>query len=323
MTLNLFYQEPNPDRWVPYDRYPRALARRLVRGAPRPGGQMMVFLNLVKGLDRIGQPYRVNDFRYARHHPDELACIVGKPQVLFDREWKNPVLFGASIFSHPIDHPDLFERYPVREVLVPGEWMRRMFEPTYGDRVTVWPVGIDTDEWTSGGEEKTVDFLLYDKVRWDHDAYEASLIRPIKEELVRRGLTHTELRYGSYEPDDLKAAVRRCRAALFLCEHETQGIAYQQMLSSGVPILAWDRGGDWQDPQLYPDRVRFGPVSSVPYWDERCGVTFENAEAFAPALDEFLEGLAASRFAPRNYVVENLTLEASAQQYTDIARSVV
>ena len=42
---------------------------------------------------------------------------------------------------------------------------------------------------------------------------------------------------------------------IFLCEHETQGIAYQQALSRNVPILAWDRGGDWQDPTYYPERV--------------------------------------------------------------------
>ena len=28
--FNLFYQEPMPDRWVPYDRYPRKLIRKLL-----------------------------------------------------------------------------------------------------------------------------------------------------------------------------------------------------------------------------------------------------------------------------------------------------
>ena len=322
MTLNLFYQEPDPDRWVPLDRYPRRLIRRALRGKPRPGGQMMVFLNLVKGLDRIGVPYRVNDFRHARRYPAELACIVGKPQVLFEREWRNPVLFGAAVFSHPLDCPDLFERYPVRRMLVPGEWMRQMCEPFYGDHVTAWPVGIDTDKWAPTGAPKDTDFLIYDKVRWEHEAYEPTLIRPIRDELRQRGRTYTELRYGSYEPADLADALRRCRAVVFLCEHETQGIAYQQMLASGVPILAWDRGGFWQDPEFYPDRVRYEPVSSVPYWDERCGLTFRDADGFRDALGPFLESLDAGEFEPRDYVLENLTLEKCARDYAEIARSV-
>mgnify|MGYP003341570386 FL=1 len=49
--LNIFYEEPDPDRWVPYDRYPRRLVRRLVRGPAQPGGAMRVFLNLCAGLD--------------------------------------------------------------------------------------------------------------------------------------------------------------------------------------------------------------------------------------------------------------------------------
>ena len=322
MTLNLFYQEPDSDRWVPFDRYPRRLVRRIVRGRPRPGGHKMVFLNLVKGLDRIGVPYRVNDFGHARRNPEELACIVGKPEVLSDHEWENPVLFGASVFSHPLNCPDLFERYPVRRILVPGEWMREMFEPYYGDRVSAWPVGIDTDKWAPTGAPKDTDFLLYDKIHWDYERYAEELVRPIRDELDRRGLSYVGLRYGSYQPTDLAAALRRCRGAIVLGEHETQGIAYQQMLSSGVPVLAWDRGGYWRDPEFYPDRVKFGPVSSVPYWDERCGVTFAGAGEFNGALSEFLDELAAGRFAPRDYVLENLTLEKCARSYVSIVQEI-
>jgi hypothetical protein len=67
---------------------------------------------------------------------------------------------------------------------------------------------------------------------------------------------------------------------IFLCEQETQGIAYQQALSMNFPIMAWDRGGFWQDPSYYSHKVKFGTVSSVPYWDERCGLTFPETESF-------------------------------------------
>jgi glycosyltransferase involved in cell wall biosynthesis len=319
--LSLFYDEPESDRWLRFDRYPRRVIRRVVRGVARPGGQKMVFLNLAKGLDRLGVPYRVNDYRHAKRHPEELVCIVGKPHVLFERDWRNPILFGAAVFSHPLDCPDLFERYPVRRMLVPGEWMRRMCEPYYGDRVRAWPVGIDTDEWRPRPEPKTVDVLIYDKVRWEHDAYDVSLLQPLKNALSRRGLTWEELRYGRYEPTDLGEALARCRAAVFLCEHETQGLAYQQMLSADVPIFAWDRGGYWQDPDYFPDRVKFGPVTSVPYWDERCGMTFRDAAAFEADFGEFWEGVRSGQFAPRDYVLNNLTLEIAAAAYLEHVRA--
>lgn len=319
--LNIFYQEPDPDRWVPLDRFPRRLVRRLVRGPPRPGGHTRVFLNLLAGLDRIGVGYRVNDFRHARANPGEPACIIGKPQVLDAMEWKNPLLFGAAGYSHPMDDPDLLSRLPVRRVLVPGEWMAQMCRPYWGEQVSAWPVGIDTDLWRPSSAEKTTDVLLYDKVRWDHDGFDETLIEPIRRLLRARGLTFRELRYGDYREEDFHTALAQCRAMIFLCEHETQGIAYQQALAAGVPILAWDRGGPWQDPSYYPDKVVFGPVSSVPYWDGRCGRTFLDADEAKDMIEVFWDDVRAGAFAPRDYILENLTLEACARQYVAFAEA--
>src|SRR4051812_31583165 len=102
MKLNLFYEEPDDDRWVPLDRYPRRLVRRILRGKRQGGGQQRVFLNLCVGLDRLRVTYRVNDYRYAKGNPSALACIVGKPCVLDRMPWKNPILFGAAVYSHPL-----------------------------------------------------------------------------------------------------------------------------------------------------------------------------------------------------------------------------
>ena len=255
--LNLFYEEPATDRWVRYDRYPRQLLRRLVRGPARVGGQQRVFLNLCAGLARLGVSYRVNDYRFVQRRPEEIACVVGKPHVLEKLKQQNPVLFGAAVFSHPLQAPDFIERHPnVRIILVPGEWMRQMFHPYYKDKVVAWPVGIDTDGWApTQAEEKIFDFLLYDKVRWRHQEYERSLLQPIRDFLSARGFRVAELRYGFYEEEAYQRLVKRSKAMIFLCEHETQGIAYQQALSCNVPILAWDRGGFWQDLFLTGTRV--------------------------------------------------------------------
>ena len=111
---------------------------------------------------------------------------------------------------------------------------------------------------------------------------------------------------------------------IFLCEHETQGIAYQQALSCGVPILAWDQQGPWRDPSYYPKKVTFEPVTSVPYWDERCGLRFADISEFAFRWDEFWYAAGKNRYAPRSYILENLTLEKSALRYlefVDMARA--
>lgn len=321
--MNIFYQEPDPDRWFPFDRYPRKIIRRLVRGKEKVGGVMQVAINLLKGLDKIGVEYRFNDFKYIKKHPEEIACIIGKPEVLFDKKWRNPILFGSGIYSHPIENPDLLKKYPnVKRVLVPGEWMRKMFESAYGNKVLAWPTGIDTEFWSPEkvAGTKKYDFLIYDKIRWKHEKYQADLIDPIKKILAAHALSYHVITYGYYDHSEMVEKLKSSKAALFLCEHETQGFAYQQILSTNTPILAWDRGGFWQDPYYYPVKVKYQPVSSVPYWDERCGVKFNGVENFEERLKDFTAKL--ESFNPRAYILENLTLEKCAEHYVKIFNEV-
>ncbi len=316
MGLNLFYREPDPDRWIKWDRYPRSLVRRWIRGPRRIGGQERVWMNLKAGLRRLGVDFRENDFRHARRNPEEPVGIVGKSCVLDQMRWENPILFGASVMSHPLEDPDLMRRLPVRRILVPGEWMRRMCEPFWGGGVQVWPVGIDTDRWMPApGRAKDLDVLVYNKVRWENDRYEAELLEPIRKELRHRRLRVAEIRYGSYREEEFMEVLKRAKSMVFVCEHETQGLAYQEALSAGVPVLAWDRGGEWRDPAYHPDRVRFGPVSSVPYWSAECGEKFCGVEDFREILEVFWKGVGGGRYDPRGYVVRNLGLKECAAEY--------
>ncbi|MES2278841.1 MAG: glycosyltransferase family 1 protein [Bacteroidota bacterium] len=318
--LNLFYEEPDPDRWLPYDRYPRKFIRRIVRGKGRAGGVMMVALNLMQGLDKLHIPYRFNNYSHIKKHPDETACIIGKPHVLFERDWKNPIVFGAGIFSHPSDAPDLLKQYPnIKQILVPGQWMQEMFRPYYGDIVTAWPTGIDSGYWSPAAPntEKPYDFLIYDKIRWEREKYVPELLDPIIQQLDSESRTYTVLRYGAYAPIDLKNVLNQVKAVIFLCEHETQGLAYQQILSANIPILAWDRGGYWQDPAYYP-AIKFGPVSSVPYWSNDCGMKFTDINNFGTQLKAFMGRYHTNMFSPRSYILQHLTLEKCAAAYADI-----
>lgn len=323
-ALNLFYEEDDPDRWLPFDRYPRRLVRRIVRGPKQPGGHMRVFLNLCAGLDRLGIRYRVNDYRRLRRNPGEVACVVGKPLVLAKIPRATPIVFGAAGYDHPLSHPTLLTDHDIRGVLVPCEWARKMFEPHWGDKVHVWPVGIDTDDWKPSPDvAKDVDVLVYEKIRF-HPARDRTAVRdPILLGLEARGLRVATLAYGHYREAQFQAMLARSRSMVFLCEHETQGIALEQALSCDVPVFAWDLGGPWQDTNYYPHRVQFGPVTSVPYWDERCGMKFRDAAEFTATFPRFWSGILGQAYTPRAYVTENLTLEACAHHYVELVRRLI
>jgi len=289
---------------------------------------MMVAINLLKGLDKLGVKYRFNDFQYARKNPEELICVIGKTQLILDKKFKNPIIFGASVFSHPIEYPEfLAKNTNIKKILVPGPWMKKMFDIYYKKDVTIsWPVGIDTEKWSPSLKLKSqlIDFLVYDKIRWQHDDYEQKLLIPILSYLEDKNYSYEIIKYGNYRSEDLVAKIGISKSVIFLCEHETQGLAYQQILSTDTPIFAWDRGGYWQDPDHFPHQVKFDEdVSSVPYWDERCGMKFRDLSEFKTLITKFVEEQKSMNFSPRKYILENLTLEKCAQRYCEIVSSLL
>ena len=315
--LFIFYEEPDSDRWFRYDRYPRKVVRRIIRGPMKPGGVMRWYLNLRQGLDRLDIDYRVNDYRGLKRTEGAWACVVGKPHVLEKIPCGHPILYGPGIAAHPYDN-DFWGQPDIRLILIACNWFKQMYDrdlplpiPT-----AIWPAGIETDLWHPPvSSPSTKKLLIYDKIRWRRDEYEPNLLQPILACLEDEKIQVKYLRYGSYEEENYRQLLHEVSGMIFLCEHETQGFAYLQALSSGVPILAWDRGGYWQDPTLFPHRVKFAPVTSVPYFDDRCGERFADFSEFKQILHLFLDRLTTGHYSPRSYVTENFDLAERAQVY--------
>jgi hypothetical protein len=317
--LHLFYEEPDPDRWFLGDRYPRRLVRHLLRGKEEPGGVKRWFLNLQAGLDQLGVVYRLNDYRSLRRHPGAVACVIGKHHVINKIPDGHPIVYGPGIAAHPYDS-DFWDRKDIAKIIISCQWFKEMYERDLPRPIptAVWPAGVETHLWTPTPDRPHNSILVYDKVRWRRDEYEVNLINPIIRCLRNRGYNVTHLRYGYYREENFKKLLQTSSAMVFLCEHETQGFAYLQALSCGVPILAWDRGGPWQDPSMFPLRVNYGPVTSVPYFDPQCGIKFSGIHDFDSALNSFINGVSSRIFQPRDYVLKNFNLSTRAQEYLDL-----
>jgi glycosyltransferase involved in cell wall biosynthesis len=232
-------------------------------------------------------------------------------------------MYGPGIAAHPYEN-EFWGKANIQLMLISCEWFQQMYNRYLPIHIPtkIWPAGIETDIWHPPLDRpRSLSLLIYDKVRWRRDEYEPKLIEPIRRQLESFGIRVEYLRYGFYDEDDYHKILQRVNGMVFLCEHETQGFAYLQALSCGVPILAWDRGGYWQDPSMFPDRVKFEPVTSVPYFDQRCGEKFKSIEEFSDKLEKFLDKLNNQYFAPREYILDNLTLEKCAQKYLDILSS--
>jgi hypothetical protein len=318
-TVLLFFKEYEADKFIPGDRYLKRMLRPLyerLHSRQKITGFGMSFQLLRKALEGEGFVVRVNDFGFARRHPRHPVGVIGFPVILDKWNLQNPVLLGPSLFDHPELRPNLFDDPRFRKYLVLADWTLNLFSPVYGaERCIPWFAGIDTDQWRDlSSETKKVDFLVYDKIRWDHEKYDAVLIRPILDELRSRDLSFEVMRYKHHDHRSFQNALAHSRGMIFLCEHETQGLAYQEAMASGVPVIAWDRGY-WADPLGERFHEVAPSASSVPFFSPICGERFKSLCDFSLALSRFMERR--HQYAPRSYVLEHLSPRRSAQIYSN------
>lgn len=307
-------------RWIPGDQYPRALARwllRPLRGRP-PGGLAKVTQNLGLGLDKIKCPWTLHRHASAAPRGSLVGILHGPIPLVRQVASRQRCVTGVGVLDFPDQWPKMFEETKAVFHLQACEWAAAYYRPLFGDRVRIWPVGIDTEACApASSQAKDIDFLVYNKLRWPQELPEPDIRERCLAELQRRGFTTLEIGYGRYpkgRENSYHSLLARSRAMLFLCENETQGIAYNEALSAGVPLLAWNPHR-WLDPNRHAHGLSDCPASSVPYWDERCGEQFSRAGEFPQALDVFWQRVQAGRYRPRDYVLENLTLEHCARQY--------
>lgn len=301
-----------PGLWHQGRRLARFLYRTVRRRQVRTGFYT-AFVALRTALERAGCDVRVNDFALARKMPEYPIGIAGYPEVLQAVDGlPNPRIFGPGDYGAP---EAIMNDPRIRLLIQPSDWFRDYCRASLDDRVVTWFAGIDTERWQDlSGREKSVDVLIYDKIRWHRDTVVPALLDRLTAHLDARGLRWRVLRYGHHHQGEFVAGLAASKSLAFLCEHETQGLACQEAMATNIPVFAWDEGV-LVDPQAAPAAPPGLAVSSVPYFDARCGRRFTLADVEG-AFDGFWADLPGYR--PREYVCEALSMEASALAYMDL-----
>ena len=296
----------------------RRLARFLYRSARRRQvrtGFYTAFVALRTALEREGCDVRVNDFRTAAALPDYPICLAGYPSVLDAVDLPNPVVFGPGDFGTPEAAVKVAANPKMKLLIQPSDWFRDYYRPSCGNKVVTWFAGLDCETFTdTSTADKMIDVLIYDKIRWHRDMQVPAILERLQAHLAVRGLRSRVLRYGYHHQKSFAHALRQSRAMAFLCEHETQGLAYQEAMAANVPVFAWDEGV-FVDPLLKKAAPPGLAVSSVPYFDERCGTRFREDE-IESAFDSFWSNL--PTFRPRQYVETELSMTKSATAYLEL-----
>jgi len=256
-------------------------------------GPAKVAKNLIAGLTSLG----------VEVHHNTLLKYTGILQTYPLEELKEIVLIGPNCFTLPGDHsPSVWETK--RNIVAPSEWIKKRFEKDLDSKhnVHVWPVGIDTDYFIPSTEPPKIDCLFYYKL-----SPLSTKLKNVLKKLLDDGISYEGLIYGNYEEEELISVARSAKYCIMVAGSETQGIAYQEILSMNVPIYVVDCNDTHQfEPNECPG------ATSAPYFDDRCGIKHTDLSRF----DEFLDRL--DEFSPREYILENLTLKKCASEYLSL-----
>lgn len=312
---------PQGYKFIPGDRYLLNLLRKLA-GLKKVSGVERVFVNLCKSLDELKVKYTVNK-PFKLLQPDEPVVVLGSGKYsLQGYQQPNKIIAGIALMTHPNEWPTLFTEYPVALYLQHSDWTNNLYAKHFGqERCAIWPAGIDTKAWQPNTTVKQFDVLIYKKIMWNRAEAENAFYQPIVDQLNALGFSYREVVYGHYNATEYKQLLQDCRAMIFLCEHESQGFACGEAMAMNVPVLAWDQGF-WLDPKRFDWGETEVQASSVPYFDEKCGLKFNNINAFKTQLPLFWEKVKNNSFAPRAFVEQNLSLQKSAERMLEIINTI-
>jgi hypothetical protein len=250
-------------------------------------GPYKVAANLLAGLSKINVEVTINEIQ------ELTGCLRSGIPKYYDLP-KSTVM-GPNLVVLPTDDSVIWTLY--KNFVVPSNWVKDLYKSCYlceDSNITAWPVGIDTEKFNYLNRNKDIDCLVYLKGREIHE---------IGDLLDRNGLSKVTLTYGLYNEEQLIEYTKRCKFCILLTGTESQGIAYMEILSSGLPCFVLDTP-TW----------RGAPATSVPYFSNSCGKICGRDPH--RDFEEFLKNL--DKYTPRQYIMDYHTLEKSASRYVEI-----
>jgi len=168
------------------------------------------------------------------------------------------------------------------------------------------PFAVDTELFKPADVPKTYDCFVYFKQRHTDE------LKYVTSVLDKRNLKYKVIVYGKYKEEDYIDLLHSSKFGIWIGRHESQGFAVEEALSCNVPLLVFDCISMFQEYNeknelCYKNELgRYSlKATAIPYWDERCGLSFTKKEEFTQNLDKMLEDY--TKFQPRKYVEDALS----------------
>ena len=266
-------------------------------------GPHKVVDNLIKSLEQEKIDYAINEEKYEHNFLIQYDATAHDKHSKIEQE---TTIIGPQVWLFDGYGQFLIENQNYyKKIIAPSQWVKDKFINKFNlpeNKIAVWPVGIETFD---NVREVNYDCLIYFKRRDQNE------LTAVKDFLKKNNFSYRMVEYGAYDEIGFRNLVNQAKFCFLVNGTESQGIAVQEIMSLGVPIIAWDIK-EWLD-QGEAYRV---PATSVPFWDERCGEKFYSIDKLEETFDNFYVRI--NDYDPKAYVKENLSFESSVKTLLDI-----
>ena len=266
-------------------------------------GPHKVVDNLIKSLEQEKIEYAINEEKYEHNFLIQYDAIAHEKHSKIEQD---TTIIGPQVWMLDGYGKFLIENQNYyKKIIAPSIWVKNKFIHKFNiptDKVSVWPVGIETFNNT---RNMTYDCLIYFKRRDEKE------LESVKEFLTNFNLSYKMVEYGGYSENSFMENVNQARFCFLINGTESQGIAVQEIMSMGVPIICWDL--KWWLDQGEEYRV---PATSIPYWDNRCGEVFYDIKELPVTFNKFYANI--DKYDPKAFIRDNLSFECSVKTLLDI-----
>lgn len=271
------------------------------------GGPSAVLNSLIRGLNLLDQPYIVNPpIERLTNKIIVLSSTIGLSQVIRNKPKDAIVLAGPNLVVLPSEISELLVLDAIDRVIVNSRWTFDCYAedlPEIMSKLTIWPAGVDIDYWQTINSKRNGEILFYIKDKPD------TLVKESIEYVKSLNYQVNTIKYGQYQLDEFKSALSRAKLAVYFSQSESQGISLLEAWAMDVPTLVWNPGYLMlcKDKNL---KIKV-TTSSAPYLTPQTGAFFKNIDEFKTI---FVQSSNEFKFAPRDWVVENMTDEICAKK---------
>ena len=178
-------------------------------------------------------------------------------------------------------------------------------------RVKILPVGVASENQIKNNSVSNTErkkCLIYFKGRNNSE------LNFVLGKLSKNNIGYKLFKYGNYDNADLLKYSKQSAFGIIIGRTESQGIAINEMMSSNLPLFVLNSKENNYEGIVYDG-------STVPFWNNECGIKIDNIDDFENKFQDFLFQLDNNIFKPYKYAIKELSFEAMEDKMKNIFNS--